>query len=72
MDPDIFRVWLKILKRVPNSVLWLLKFPAAGEPHITKFAREVAGEEIAQRILFTGMNGNSKPFVTFWRKVTIY
>ncbi|TPX47257.1 hypothetical protein SeLEV6574_g02756 [Synchytrium endobioticum] len=53
MDPDIFRVWLNILKRVPNAVLWLLKFPAAGEPHIIKFAREVAGEELARRIIFT-------------------
>ncbi|TPX35753.1 hypothetical protein SmJEL517_g01934 [Synchytrium microbalum] len=53
MDPDIFKVWLNILKRVPNSVLWLLKFPAAGEAHIMKFAKEHAGEEVAQRILFT-------------------
>ncbi|KVI00360.1 Tetratricopeptide-like helical [Cynara cardunculus var. scolymus] len=31
MDPEIFMHWCNILKRVPNSALWLLRFPAAGE-----------------------------------------
>eukprot|EP00897_Mesotaenium_endlicherianum_P008302 jgi/Mesen1/74/ME1108901C05672 len=34
MDPEIFRTWCNILKRVPNSALWLLRFPAAGETRI--------------------------------------
>ncbi|KAL7614109.1 hypothetical protein Lser_V15G05465 [Lactuca serriola] len=29
MDPEIFITWCNILKRVPNSALWLLRFPAA-------------------------------------------
>ncbi|KAL7591611.1 hypothetical protein Lser_V15G33845 [Lactuca serriola] len=31
MDPKIFITWCNILKRVPNSALWLLRFPVAGE-----------------------------------------
>ncbi len=36
LDPQIFDTWARILKRVPNSVLWLLRFPAAGEENIRK------------------------------------
>ncbi len=27
-DPMLFRLWLRILQRVPKSILWLLRFPA--------------------------------------------
>jgi protein O-GlcNAc transferase len=39
IDPDIFQVWMRILKRVPNSVLWLLRFPAAAEGNLLREAR---------------------------------
>ncbi|TKC37509.1 hypothetical protein EI555_005125, partial [Monodon monoceros] len=50
-----------ILKRVPNSVLWLLRFPAVGEPNIQQdthgdYARcavvifLIAGETLASRV----------------------
>lgn len=32
---------LQILKRVPNSVLWLLRFPAVGEPNIQQYAQNM-------------------------------
>nr|CAB3446600.1 unnamed protein product [Digitaria exilis] len=38
MDPEIFDTWCKILKRVPNSALWLLRFPAAGETRVRAHA----------------------------------
>ncbi|XP_028121686.1 probable UDP-N-acetylglucosamine--peptide N-acetylglucosaminyltransferase SEC isoform X1 [Camellia sinensis] len=38
MDPDIFTTWCNILKRVPNSALWLLRFPAAGETRLRTYA----------------------------------
>ncbi|XP_068655657.1 probable UDP-N-acetylglucosamine--peptide N-acetylglucosaminyltransferase SEC isoform X2 [Aristolochia californica] len=38
MDPEIFNTWCNILKRVPNSALWLLKFPAAGEMRLRAYA----------------------------------
>lgn len=31
ISPDVFQTWVRILKRVPNSVLWLLRFPALAE-----------------------------------------
>lgn len=34
-------VSLQILKRVPNSVLWLLRFPAVGEPNIQQYAQNM-------------------------------
>nr|XP_013189449.1 unnamed protein product [Amyelois transitella] len=40
-DPLIMETWINILKNVPNSVLWLLSFPAAGEPNIRKFAQNL-------------------------------
>ncbi len=41
IDPDVFRVWMRILKRVSNSVLWLLRFPADAEAHLRREAREL-------------------------------
>ncbi|XP_038698226.1 probable UDP-N-acetylglucosamine--peptide N-acetylglucosaminyltransferase SEC isoform X2 [Tripterygium wilfordii] len=38
MDPEIFNAWCNILKRVPNSALWLLRFPAAGEMRVRAYA----------------------------------
>jgi len=34
IDPDTLTSWVNILKRVPNSVLWLLRFPTHGEANI--------------------------------------
>ncbi|ORY03989.1 hypothetical protein K493DRAFT_311549 [Basidiobolus meristosporus CBS 931.73] len=53
IDPSIFKVWLRILSRVPNSILWLLRFPAAGEAHLIRTAEEYAGKEVASRVIFT-------------------
>lgn len=53
INPDIFATWLRILARVPRSILWLLRFPSAGEAHLIQTAKEWAGNEIASRIWFT-------------------
>ena len=47
IDPTVFDVWMSILKRVPNSVLWLLRFPPAGEQHLLQeaYKRGVRGED---------------------------
>ncbi|XP_063837942.1 UDP-N-acetylglucosamine--peptide N-acetylglucosaminyltransferase 110 kDa subunit-like [Ostrinia nubilalis] len=39
IDPSVMKMWINILKLVPNSVLWLLSFPPAGEPHVKKYAQ---------------------------------
>ncbi len=52
-EPSLFRLWLRILARVPKSILWLLRFPASGEPHLLAAARAWAGDEVAARVIFT-------------------
>ncbi|KAL5837621.1 hypothetical protein ACOSQ3_014790 [Xanthoceras sorbifolium] len=51
MDPEIFNTWCNILKRVPNSALWLLRFPAAGEMRVRAYA--VAQGVQPDQIIFT-------------------
>lgn len=34
IDPVTFRTWMNILKRVPHSVLWLLRFPPLAEANL--------------------------------------
>ena len=48
---EIFAVWMRILKRCPNSVLWLLKFPEAGRAKIHSHA-EAHGVP-RERVVFT-------------------
>ena len=50
-DPDTFTAWCSILKRVPNSVLWLLRFPAAGESRV-RFEAAARGVD-PNRLIFT-------------------
>lgn len=35
INPSTLRMWANILKAVPNSVIWLLRFPAHGEANVT-------------------------------------
>eukprot|EP00976_Prorocentrum_cordatum_P036493 742565-Prorocentrum_minimum.AAC.2 len=50
-DPETFTTWCNILRRVPDSVLWLLRFPPFGEPRVKK---EAAARGIdPDRIIFT-------------------
>ncbi|XP_063393763.1 UDP-N-acetylglucosamine--peptide N-acetylglucosaminyltransferase 110 kDa subunit-like [Cydia fagiglandana] len=51
VDPGVMSMWVQILKEVPKSVLWLLSFPAAGEPNIRKAAEDLGLEP--GRIIFT-------------------
>ncbi|ORX82497.1 hypothetical protein BCR32DRAFT_202643 [Anaeromyces robustus] len=53
IDPLIFNTWLNILKRMKNSILWLLRFPPSGENNLRQYARNYAGEEVASRVIFT-------------------
>ncbi|KAK5710313.1 hypothetical protein LTR17_018962 [Elasticomyces elasticus] len=53
IDPTTFRTWLRILARVPKSILWLLRFPDLGESHLLATARQWAGAEVASRVIFT-------------------
>ncbi|KAJ6000419.1 hypothetical protein N7481_000828 [Penicillium waksmanii] len=53
IEPTTFRTWLRILARIPNAVLWLLRFPELGEQNLRETAKAWAGEETASRIIFT-------------------
>lgn len=53
IDPFIFRLWLSILQKHPNSILWLLRFPAPGEQHLKETAAKWAGQDVADRVVFT-------------------
>lgn len=50
---SIFATWLRILNRVPNSVLWLLRFPSAAEEHLLRTAEQWGGPKMKSRIRFT-------------------
>ena len=53
IEPTTFRTWLRILQRLPNAVLWLLRFPDLGETNLKQTALLWAGVNVANRILFT-------------------
>jgi protein O-GlcNAc transferase len=38
LDPRTFNVWMNILKRVPDSILWILEFPKEAEDNLKKEA----------------------------------
>ncbi|KAI9230376.1 MAG: TPR-like protein [Piptocephalis tieghemiana] len=59
VDPCIFQVWLRILARVPKAILWLLRFPAAGEANLLREATQLAGPSVASRIVFTDVAAKS-------------
>ncbi|KAI7842191.1 hypothetical protein COHA_004104 [Chlorella ohadii] len=50
-DPETFGTWCGILRRVPDSVLWLLRFPPYGEARV-KAEAAARGVDPA-RIIFT-------------------
>jgi len=53
IEPTTFRTWLRILARIENAVLWLLRFPDTGEANLKQTAVAWAGQETASRIRFT-------------------
>ncbi|KAL9106449.1 MAG: hypothetical protein Q9227_008537 [Pyrenula ochraceoflavens] len=53
IDPTTLRLWLRILSRLPNAILWLLRFPDIGEKNVIRFANLWAGSSVANRIIFT-------------------
>jgi len=50
-DPETFATWCRILKRVPNSILWLLRFPPYGESRIRQYGLQNGLDH--SRIIFT-------------------
>ena len=55
LDPRTMHLWLQILSQVPNSVLWLLRFPQWGENNVLNFARQFGLENPQERIIFSNV-----------------
>ncbi|KAF2744249.1 glycosyltransferase family 41 protein [Sporormia fimetaria CBS 119925] len=53
IEPTTFRTWLRILQRLPNAILWLLRFPDLGESKLKETAMKWGGAEVASRVIFT-------------------
>ncbi len=53
IDPQTFEMWCNIIKRVPNSVLWLLRFPSAGEVNMIAEAEKLGVN--SSRIVFSNV-----------------
>jgi len=53
IDPPTLQVWVNILKRVPKSVLWLLRFPTVGETNMLAAAQAMG--ITSGRILFSNV-----------------
>lgn len=58
LSPDTFDVWARILKRVPGSKLWLLRFPATGEQRIR--AEAAARGLSTDQLIFTEVAGKEE------------
>jgi len=64
IDPSIFAVWARLLKRVPDSVLWLLRFPPTGEPILRRIAEQQYGID-PSRMIFTAVSVNKEIYMRF-------
>ncbi|KAF2028306.1 hypothetical protein EK21DRAFT_70044 [Setomelanomma holmii] len=53
IEPTTFRTWLRILERLPQAILWLLRFPDLGETNLKQTAYLWAGPDVANRVIFT-------------------
>ena len=58
IDPRVLDCWCRILRRVPGAILWLLRFPPAGEANIR---REAERRGLARdRLHFTAVSGKDE------------
>ncbi|KAI0048062.1 glycosyltransferase family 41 protein [Auriscalpium vulgare] len=60
IDHQIFAVWMRILARVTDSILCLLRFPPDAEANLMKTARDWAGEAVASRIRFLDVTSKNE------------
>lgn len=51
LDQELFHCWMRILRRAPKAVLWLLRFPAAGEVNVLHEAQKCGVDP--RRVIFS-------------------
>lgn len=55
IGPDTLKMWVKILQNCPNSVLWLLRFPTAGEQNVYTAVTDMGLNHAQSRIIFSNV-----------------
>jgi protein O-GlcNAc transferase len=58
IDPATLKMWVNILNRTPNSVLWLLRFPQVGEANIHVAAQQMGLKN--GKIIFSNVAGKEE------------
>ena len=58
IDPPTLEMWCEILKQVPSSILWLLRFPYHGEQHVTRFCMQKGVS--TKKIVFSNVAAKGK------------
>lgn len=53
IGPDTLKMWVRILQSCAKSVLWLLRFPAAGEKNVYKAFSEYGLKDVHSRVFFS-------------------
>ena len=48
LDPNTMSAWCNILKKVPDAVIWLLRFPALGERHVHDWCWRLVSTTLAK------------------------
>eukprot|EP00698_Gefionella_okellyi_P023279 TRINITY_DN7901_c0_g1_i1.p1 TRINITY_DN7901_c0_g1~~TRINITY_DN7901_c0_g1_i1.p1 ORF type:complete len:712 (-),score=167.76 TRINITY_DN7901_c0_g1_i1:45-2180(-) len=68
IDPDIWQLWMRVLRAVPNAKLWLLQYPTAAEAALRSEAQR-AGMDDTTRLRFSPMFPQSQRSLHFARSV---
>jgi len=70
IKPDIFEVWMRILKRTPNSVLWLMKLNGVAEENL---CREAEARGVApKRLIFASRVPNVEDHLARYRLADLF
>jgi protein O-GlcNAc transferase len=57
LGPDTFSQWMRVMREVPNSFLWILKFPAEAEIHLHREAA-AAGVDPSRIVFLDKVSGD--------------
>lgn len=61
VDPSTFSLWMNILQNVPNSILWLLRFPVTSQNNLRRAAEDLNINTV--RIIFSDLEPGQLRFM---------
>eukprot|EP00667_Euglena_gracilis_P009564 EG_transcript_9717 len=64
IDASIFGAWMRVLRRHPHTVLWLLRFPPAAESFLRRTAEQEHGIP-PERLIFTAVALEKDKYMRF-------